>query len=124
MVTSASSLKHLYSSERDFCFGGCCKTTVSRGIFVATMDDARCRYICTFVESKDVADYTEESCSVGDFVVVSPIPTHPAFSISCHFNHLVCLLRLSKPLEPLKDDAHGENTVSGHKLCGITVSSV
>jgi hypothetical protein len=124
LVTSASSLEHLYSSERDFCFCGRCGAIVSCGIFNTPMDDARCRYIYTLIESQDVADDAQEPGSVGDLVVVSPVPTRSTFNMSCHSNHLVCLLRVSKPLEPLKGDAHGENTFSSHKLCGIAVSPV
>jgi hypothetical protein len=88
------------------------------------MDDARFRYISTLIESQDVADDAQEPGSMGDLVVVSPAPIYSTLNMSCHSNHLVCLLRMSKPLEPLKGDAHGENTFSSHKLSGIAVPSV
>jgi hypothetical protein len=124
LVTSASSLEHLYSSERDFCFCDQRGAIVSCGIFNTPMDEARCRYIYTLIESQDVADDAQELGSVGDLIVVSPVPTRSTFNMSCHSNHLVCLLRVSKPLEPLKGDAHGENTFSSYKLSGIAVAPV
>jgi hypothetical protein len=36
--------------------------------------------------------------------------------MSCHYYHLIPLLRIGKPSDPLKGDAHEENTFRSYKL--------
>jgi hypothetical protein len=67
-------------------------------------------------ESQDVADYTQKSSLVSDFDVAPRIPTYFASNLSCHSYHLILLLKMSKPVEPLKGDAHDDNTFCSHKL--------
>jgi hypothetical protein len=56
---------------------------------------------------------------VSDFVVASFVPTHFPFNLSCHSYHLILLLRNGKPSDPLKGDAHVENTLSSLKLSDL-----
>lgn len=56
-------------------------------------------------------------------VVASFIQTHFASDLSCHSNHLICSLEMSKSAEPLKGDAHEENTFCSYKLFGRGGSS-
>ena len=86
--------------------------------FDTSMDDARCRCICAVIESQDTANSAQESSSVSDSIAISLVPTHSASNMSCHSYHLVSLLKMSKPSEPLKGDAHEENTFCSHKLSG------
>ena len=52
-------------------------------------------------------------------MVVSFAPTRFISDLSCHYYHLILLLRIGKPLDPLKGDAHEENTFRSYKLSGV-----
>ena len=60
-----------------------------------------------------------ESSLVSDFVVASFVPTHFSFDLSCHSYHLILLLRIGKPSDPLKGDAHVDYTLSSLKLSDL-----
>jgi hypothetical protein len=76
------------------------------------------------IESEDAPDDAQESSSMSDFATISSFPIHSASNLSCHSNHLVSLLKMTKPLDPLKGDAHEENTSCSHKLSGWKISRI
>jgi hypothetical protein len=49
-------------------------------------------------------------------VLASFAPTRFPSDLSCHYYHLILLLRIGKLSDPLKGDAHEENTSRSYKL--------